>query len=132
MNVVLVCGGRDFEDYLTVRNTLNDVTSKMGKIDILISGGANGADSLAEDWAKAHGVKNQRFPANWKKYGNYAGPLRNDFMAKILAEYAQDPENKCLCVAFPGGRGTADMVAKVNQLGIVEILTIKKQFEENS
>ncbi len=55
---VLVCGGRQFED----RDTLNAALDKLHLargFTLLIAGGARGADSLAEAWAKAAGVPRQ-------------------------------------------------------------------------
>lgn len=51
-----------------------DVTS-------VVSGQAPGADTLGEDYAKSHGLLLYCYPANWKKYGKSAGPLRNAEMA---------------------------------------------------
>ncbi len=50
------------------------------------------------------------FHAEWMKYGKAAGPIRN---ARMLAEGKPD-----LVVAFPGGRGTADMLRRVREAGI--------------
>ena len=47
----------------------------------IISGGANGTDKMVERWAKAKGYRFREYPADWKKYGNRAGYLRNTQMA---------------------------------------------------
>ena len=52
---VLVCGGRAYAD----RQALYDVLDKLHslhKIETVIAGGAKGADSLAEGWARERGV----------------------------------------------------------------------------
>lgn len=106
---LLVCGGRDYDDWDTV---CDELTWLMGDhpIDLIIHGAAKGADSLAEEFAKASGIASRPFPANWKKHGRRAGPIRNQ---QMLDEGKPD-----LVVAFPGGRGTADMIARAKAAGI--------------
>ena len=50
---------------------------------IIVSGKANGADSLGEKYAKLKGYKVLEMPADWDKYGKSAGYIRNKEMAKI-------------------------------------------------
>jgi hypothetical protein len=71
-------------------------------ITLLIAGGARGADRLAEEWAKAQAIPCD-LSASWDGLGRKAGPIRNQ---RMLDEGRLD-----LVVAFPGGRGTADMLA---------------------
>jgi hypothetical protein len=50
------------------------------KVDTVISGGAPGADSIAKRWAlisSPEGIQYTEFPADWIKYGKYAGVRRN-------------------------------------------------------
>lgn len=103
---VLVCGGRDFRDSGQVHFELNRIHSgDRGPIKVLIHGAARGADTIAADWARAKGgIKVLSFPADWQKHGLAAGPLRNQ---QMLDEGKPD-----LVVAFPGGKGTADMVRR--------------------
>lgn len=67
----------------------------------IAQGEANGADSLAKTWALQRGVPCARFPALWNIEGKSAGPKRNRRMFNGF-----EPDGT---VAFPGGRGTADM-----------------------
>lgn len=48
---------------------------------LVISGTARGADQIGEEWAAAHRVPVERFPADWNRYGKRAGYLRNVQMA---------------------------------------------------
>lgn len=98
---VLVCGGRDYENYAELSRTLN---SRTAPIDCIIHGCATGADELASQWARLHGVSEWRFTANWKAHGKAAGPIRNSAMLSVGRPH--------LVIACPGGRGTADMVRK--------------------
>ena len=101
---VLVCGGRQFEN----RDMLNAALDKLHHervFSLVISGGAPGADSLAEAWAKAAGVTRKIYAPRWEYPGR-----RNQ---RMLDERRPD-----LVVAFPGGRGTADMVGRARSAGI--------------
>lgn len=106
---VLVCGGRDYNNRDMVYYTLDKFLKRWPNVEI-ISGMARGADSLAYQWAKDRGQKCHCFPADWKKYKKSAGPIRNQ---QMINEGKPDA-----AVAFPGGDGTADMVARLNKHGI--------------
>lgn len=106
---VLVCGGRDFNDALTLGSWLGGI-HKSHTIDTVIHGAARGADTMAGEFAKWAGIPVEAYPADWKADGKAAGPIRN---ARMLAEGRPD-----LVVAFEGGRGTADMVAKAKKAGV--------------
>ena len=80
-------------------------------VTIIISGCARGADTLGIEWAEARGIEVGRFPADWDTHGRAAGPIRNQ---RMLDEGKPD-----LVVAFPGGRGTADMVRRARARGRV-------------
>lgn len=103
MTYVLACGGRDYTNSPRVYEVL-DTIHKETPISLLITGGARGADTLADQWAKDRGVNRCIFPANWKAKGNGAGPARNAMML-----YVGKPT---LVVAFPGGSGTRDMIRR--------------------
>ena len=70
---VLVCGGRDFDDYYKVAATL-DLLHRESPISVLIHGAARGADSLASRWARKNNVAVREFPAQWEFHGRAAGP----------------------------------------------------------
>lgn len=102
---ILVCGGRDYQDEVRVAAVL----SSIGGISQIIHGGARGADDLARVWAIRSGIPDRQFNANWS-LGRKAGPIRNQ---RMLDEGKPD-----LVVAFPGGRGAADMVRRARQSGV--------------
>lgn len=106
---VLVCGGRDYANISAIRHALTALHARR-PVTLLIEGGALGADRLAREWAIASSVAHQTFEADWKAHGKAAGPMRND---RMIAEGKPDG-----VVAFPGGRGTADMVAKARAAGV--------------
>jgi len=107
---VLVCGGRDYRDWPAFLAAL-DAAHAEQEIEAVIHGCAKGADDMAATWASIEvGITELRFPANWKAHGRAAGPLRNQ---RMLDEGKPD-----LVLAFPGGRGTADMVRRAEAAGV--------------
>lgn len=103
---VLVCGGRDYRDRERLFATLDGLPD----VSVIISGMAKGADSLAAAWAKERGKPLMAFPADWRAHGRRAGPIRN---VRMLMDGKPD-----LVVAFPGGKGTADMVKRSRASGV--------------
>lgn len=106
MRRVLVCGGRDFNDVDRVRRGL----LPFGRNIVIIHGDARGADALAGSFARSEGIAEIKVPAQWAYYGKIAGPIRNKWMLEGLK-----PD---IVVAFPGGRGTADMRDRAEKAGI--------------
>jgi predicted Rossmann-fold nucleotide-binding protein len=106
---VIVCGGRNYWDRVLAYAVLDKLHRQKG-IDAIIQGGANGADTLASEWADSRSVRNIQFDADWESHGNFAGPMRN---RRMLEE-----GRPALVIAFPGGRGTADMVKKARKAGV--------------
>jgi hypothetical protein len=78
-------------------------------IDAVIEGDARGADRVAGEWARSHRVEHQVL-RRLGGLGRKAGPIRNQLM---LDEGKSD-----LVVAFPGGRGTADMMRRARSAGV--------------
>lgn len=126
---VLVCGGRDFGEvplgcpaesryhYEKIahaqRRLLFDTLDAL-KIDqgvsVIIHGAARGADSEAGHWARRQMIAEEPYRADWRRDGKAAGPIRNQQMI--------DEGKPDLVIAFPGGRGTADMVRRAEKAGI--------------
>jgi len=110
---ILVCGGRDYSDITTVYETLSALHAKK-RITYVVTGAALGADSLAEAWAKEYKIHIARYPAKWHLHGRSAGPIRNKEMLTI-----EKPE---MIVAFPGGKGTQDMLKRAEKAGISTLI----------
>lgn len=113
---VLVCGGRYGCE--SVESELSALHADI-PFSLLIHGGATGVDSQAGCWAYANQVPIKVYRAAWRKpdgtRDRSAGPRRN---ARMLHEEQPD-----LVVAFPGGKGTADMVrrAKAADVPVMEV-----------
>jgi len=112
---VLICGGRDFDNRDVLFTTLDDLNLRFC-FSCVITGGAKGADRLAHLWAAKNHLDAKVYPANWERHGKMAGILRNREMLK--------EESPDLIVAFPGGRGTEDMV-KIGRKAGVEVFEVE-------
>jgi hypothetical protein len=76
-----VVGSRGFNDYEKLKSNL-DIIHKVKIVTCVISGGAYGADSLAEKWAKENNIETLIFYPDWDKYGKSAGYIRNEEIVK--------------------------------------------------
>ena len=112
---VLVCGGRDYDNRSAVWEALVNIDHYREPITCVIHGGAKGADELGAMWARLHGVEEQAYEADWKQHGKAAGPIRNALMV--------EDGKPDIVLAFPGGRGTANMI-KVATAANVEIMQV--------
>lgn len=117
-----VVGSRTFTDYDLLVDELDKIVM-FCPIEVIISGGASGADSLAQRYAKEFGIKLVVYLAKWNNlsepcitktgpHGTYnalAGMNRN---TKIV-------EASDMIVAFWDGRsrGTLDTIKKAKEMG---------------
>ena len=104
--VVLVCGGRTYQD----RTRMTQELDKLQPTKI-VHGGASGADALAAVYARARGIPVAVYPADWRTHGRSAAPRRNAVML--------ERESPHTVIAFPGG--TADLVRRAKSAGIETI-----------
>ncbi|BBU58525.1 hypothetical protein KU6B_47900 [Mameliella alba] len=107
---VLICGSREPSSQ-TCDAVWNWVMENCGEGDVVIHGACRGVDEQAMIAAQTlPGVKHLPFEADWHTHGRAAGPIRN---RRMIEEGKPD-----LVVAFPGGRGTANMVNQARAAGI--------------
>ncbi len=121
----IICGGRDFSeyDYPDVRKKLKKLLEEQNVVEE-ICGMAIGADMFGMDVAEHMGIKVNKFYADWnmsmpefkddpksiaydhsgERYNKLAGINRN----RRMVEYAKN--NRGMCIALPGGRGTENMI----------------------
>ena len=104
---VLVCGGRSYADAEKVNSVLAAFDPAP---DVIMQGGASGADYLARRWARHNSVFVMNYPADWNRLGLQAGPRRNQ---QMLDEGKPD-----IVIVFAGGKGTADMTQRAKRAGI--------------
>lgn len=110
--IVLVTGGRFWKRRDETFQYLS-LLHKQYCITLIVHGDAEGADSLANEWAITNDVPIASYSVTqeeWETLGRSAGCIRNQFM---LDQHEID-----LVVAFPGERGTADMIARAEKTDI--------------
>lgn len=120
---VIIAGGRDFNDYLLLRETMDNLLQNITEEIVVVCGQARGADTLGEQYAKERGYRVDYYPADWKRYGKRAGYLRNEQMA----------QNADALVAFWDGksRGTKLMIELAKQYGLkVRVQRYEKKGEQ--
>lgn len=105
---LLVCGSREFTNAALMRSWFKAL---LHPGDVVIHGGARGADVMAGTLAIEFLMNMEVYLADWKRHGRKAGPIRNTLMLR---------EGKPDCVlAFPGrGPGTRDMMDKALRAGL--------------
>lgn len=119
---VIVCGSRDYNRITPMYPLLNGLSQpliSLGFEFVVISGAANGADSLAADWAeRTIGATSLEFPAQWNVYGKRAGYIRNQQMLDegkpdlVVAFYGLLPVDR------PLSKGTAMMCDIAREAGV--------------
>ena len=72
---IAIIGSRTFNDYELVCKTIKEL--KLETMTYMVSGGAKGADSLGEQYAKEHNIPCKIFKPDWNTYGKSAGFVRN-------------------------------------------------------
>ena len=120
---LLVTGSRYLNDYNYFSKEMDKFCSSHSIPTTVIHGAARGADTLASRWVREmNSMRNHdpviteiEEPAKWKLHGKAAGPIRNQLM---LVEHKPD-----MVLAFPGGKGTANMIkiARWNGVPIVDL-----------
>jgi hypothetical protein len=114
---VVVAGGRNFTNYELLEKTLDGLLINKLKNDevVIISGGALGADSLGQRYAKERGLECVVYPADWSRYGKSAGSRRNAEMCAVC---------DAVCAFWngtsPGTKSMIDMAKKSGKLIFVE------------
>lgn len=99
-----VVGSRDFNDYELFKSCVDIYITQLGGVSEIISGGAKGADTMAERYARENNIPITILKPDWKTQGKGAGLLRN---TDIII-------NSTHVIAFPTktSKGTRDSIRK--------------------
>jgi hypothetical protein len=92
--VAVVTGGRNYAN----RRHLFAVLDEMNP-DVVVHGGARGADSWAGAWAERGERVCVRVPAKWVVHGRSAGPIRNAEMLRFVHNHYGAHGCTIACVA---------------------------------
>lgn len=108
---ILVTGSRDWHSQDTIRMALEEVRRGHHRPVLLHGDCPTGADAMADQIWREWGLPVQTFPADWKKHGRAAGPIRNQEMVNTGPD---------VCLAFPKGasRGTRGCIRMARKAGI--------------
>lgn len=103
---MIIAGSRTFQNYPFLCQHMDNFRHMIKEV---VCGEAKGADTLGYTYAYDNDIPVRCFPADWEKYGNAAGYVRN----KQMAEYADK------AVVFWDGvsPGTKDMIEQMKNLG---------------
>ena len=117
---VIIAGGRDFDDFRLLCKVCMHMLQNKTNV-VIVSGTANGADKLGEQFARFMGYPIKQFPANWDEFGKAAGHIRN----REMAEYSD------ALVAFWDGesKGTSGMIGEAEKRNLkvkVELYKVDK------
>jgi hypothetical protein len=107
---VAVVGSRAFADPTVIQHAIAHLRTRHPDLTV-VSGGAKGADSLAEDIARSEGIPTVIHLPEWDRLGRSAGFQRNQLIVRdadlVLAFYAPGPLS----------RGTSHTVALAKAAG---------------
>jgi hypothetical protein len=108
----IIAGGRELTEKGLVEETISERVP--WEITEVVEGGQRGIDRMAREWAEENNIVRTTFKADWEKYDNAAGPIRNEEMAKYADALVAIRDGKSV--------GTEDMISKAEQynLRIVE------------
>jgi len=119
-----IVGGRDFKDFDLMEYSIDKHIGLYVTIKKIISGGANGADTLAEDFADKYGIEKKIYYAEWGNLKVELCVVRENHRGKynVLAGFNRNTKIAEACdkaIAFWDGKstGTKDTIDKIKELG---------------
>lgn len=115
MTRICVTGPRDETDEQFVWDQLDAFDqSDKGPVTELGEGEATGVDTFAKNWAEARDIPVVPYEADWDRYGNDAGHIRN---GEMLEDFQPD-----YVLVFPrGGPGTTNCAKQARKMGFERV-----------
>jgi hypothetical protein len=124
---ILITGDRNFNNWNTINSSFDKLTdlyptkyniSEVDKKNInVIHGDCRGADKMCGYVAKKLGYNIVCKPADWKKYGKAAGPIRNKEMIDLITHDYKENKIKFIILIFheniEESRGTKNCIQGV-------------------
>lgn len=109
-----VIGSRDFNDYELLESELSKYD-----IDCIVSGGAKGADSLAEQYAIERNIPTEIYKPNWS-LGRHAAILRNktivDSSDSVIAFWDGKSKGTSHSIKYAEKNGKPTIIIEYNQI----------------
>lgn len=114
--VLVVTGSRELSWPVSVVKAALLAAAGGQPVELLLHGGARGADTLAGQAAELLGWPEQVMRAEWNRYGCAAGPIRNRQMLQAACRHAAAARAEVLVLGLPGGNGTEDCLRQARML----------------
>jgi hypothetical protein len=96
-------GYTNAEGFNKMMNSLNEQHHILKNVGTIVSGGATGVDTLAEQWANTSGYKFIKFPPEYITYGDKAPLIRNQQIV--------DASDEIIAFVSPNSRGTKHTIS---------------------
>ena len=109
---LLVSGSREWDQEHVLQMMIAQFWVRYGDDLIVVHGDCpRGADRMAREFCERHGIKQEKYPADWNRHGKAAGHIRNKVMVDTKPDFA---------VFFIRGesRGTKNCLEHVKKAGI--------------
>lgn len=123
---IAIVGSRSITDKELVWSFMEECHQFNPELDKIVSGGARGVDSFAEEYAKIHKIRTCIFKPDWEKYGKSAGFIRN---ADIIGKC-----DICICIWDGTSHGAKHDITLCEEMGkpcyIYNLKTNEKIFPE--
>lgn len=120
---IIIAGSRNFNNYALLKEKVSELIDHTDD-NVIISGGAKGADTLGEKFAYESDMKLVKMPANWEKFGKSAGYIRNEQMAV----YASKKNGKLIAFWDGESKGTVHMIKLARKYNLeVEVIFYKEE-----
>lgn len=121
---VVVCGSRSLDSKLLHPCLLSNLLEDAGDFDVIVSGGAKGADAWAKETAEESSkYAYKEFLPDWDKHGKKAGYIRNITMLE------QDGVEHCLALWDGESKGTKHTIDAALSRGIDTTVIFFKKYE---
>jgi hypothetical protein len=129
---VIIAGSRKFNNFPLLEKECKRIFKEIHvpKDVVIVSGTADGADTLGEQFAEKYNLEIEYFPADWhnldarpcfikldrngNEYNSLAGFNRNEDMA----EYASKNNGVLICFRVNHSPGSGDMIARAKKHGL--------------
>jgi hypothetical protein len=104
---VIIAGSRTINNIELVEKAIKESGFEITEV---VCGCCEGVDTQGELWALKNGIPVKQFPADWKKFGKSAGPLRN----KEMVNYGE----ALLAIHANNSKGTRHIIDYAKRKGI--------------
>ena len=116
MNIAII-GSRTFDNYELMKSTVNNYVNQNDvEINCVVSGGAKGADTLAEKFANEYDLETIVYKPDWGRLGRGAALARN----------TQIIDHSDIVFAFWNGTstGTKDSITKAHKKNKIVVMVM--------